>query len=62
MAWGKRRFESVQQFKDTQRAWATWGWVFFALSLVFWVIIGLVFGAAIISGISGELDLSRLDF
>ena len=59
MAWGKRRFASVQQFKDTQRAWGTWGWVLFALNLVFSVIIVLVAMAMIASG---ELDPDMFDF
>ena len=63
MAWAKRRFDSVEQFKSTQRAWATWGWVLFALNFIVVVIIALVFGAAIMAGIaSGELDPSTFDF
>ena len=63
MAWAKRRFDSVEQFKGTQRAWATWGWVFFALNLVGGVIIALVFGATIMAAIaSGGFDPNNFNF
>ncbi len=58
-AWKSRKFASVQQFKDTQRAWGTWGWVLFALNLVFSVIIVLVAMAMIASG---ELDPDMFNF
>lgn len=63
MAWSKRRFESIEQFKSTQRAWATWGWVLFFLNLITVSIIALVFGATIVAAIaSGEFDPSTLNF
>lgn len=39
-AWQNRKFESVEQFKAVQKAWATWGVILFILSLV--IIIGMV--------------------
>ncbi len=44
-AWKSRRFASVQQFKDTQRAWAIWGWVAMFLGFGLGVIVGLMFVA-----------------
>jgi len=32
-AWQNRRFESVEQFRATQAAWAFWGWVAFGVSI-----------------------------
>ncbi len=54
MAWQKRRFESVEQFKGTQRAWATWGWVLFVINLIVSIIAALIMAAMVASG---ELDL-----
>jgi len=33
-AWRYRRFESVAQFTQTQKAWQDWGWILFALNVV----------------------------
>ena len=45
-AWQNRAFTSVEQFKETQRAWALWGWILAGVSallvvlvLVFWFMI-----------------------
>jgi len=46
-AWKSRKFDSVQQFKDTQRAWAIWGGVAMLLGFVLGVIVGLMFAALI---------------
>jgi len=58
-AWKSRRFTSVQQFKDTQRAWAIWGWVFFFLYLIGTVIVVILVMGAVAAG---QLDLGDLDF
>lgn len=50
LAWRSRRFESVEQFKATQRAWAIWGWVFFVGGLVLVVVATLVIVAAVAAG------------
>lgn len=42
LAWQNRRFDSLQQYQETMRAWNTWGlWIFIA-SLVINVIQGLI--------------------
>ncbi len=40
-AWQNRHFESVEQFKKVQKAWAIWGLVIFILGLVFMFTMGL---------------------
>lgn len=45
LAWKSRPFQSVQQFKDTQRVWAIWGLIVFAAAIVF----GIIFFAFIIA-------------
>lgn len=44
LAWQNRRFDSLQQFQDTMRAWNAWGLGLFILGLVLGVI-GGIFGA-----------------
>jgi hypothetical protein len=34
LAWQNRRFDSVYQFRDTMRAWNSWG--------IFWMVIGII--------------------
>jgi hypothetical protein len=56
MAWQGRRFESIEQFNETMRAWNTWGLVLLCLSvLAVLLYILLVFGI-IFAGLAGELD------
>jgi len=43
-AWQNRRWESIQQFKDTQRVWVIWGLALIALGVVI-AIISAVIGA-----------------
>jgi hypothetical protein len=43
-AWQNRRWESVEQFKETQRVWAMWGWIVFAISFVLGIIAGIIGG------------------
>lgn len=33
-AWQSRKFESVEQFKATQKKWTIWGWVFAVLAVI----------------------------
>ena len=33
-AWQNRQWESIQQFKETQRVWAIWGLVLFLVGIV----------------------------
>ncbi len=42
-AWQNRRFESVEQFRATQAAWALWGWIVVGVSIVLTL---LILGAA----------------
>lgn len=46
LAWQNRRFESVQQYKDTMKAWNTWGLIFFIVNIVFSIIYGVIGGIA----------------
>ncbi len=48
-AWQNRRFESVEQFRQVQQAWALWGVVFFLINGVFWLLMIL---GGIFSGIN----------
>ena len=41
-AWQNRRFASVQQFRDTQRAWALWGWVLAGVGVLLTLLIILL--------------------
>ncbi len=44
-AWQHRRFDSIEQFKQTQAVWSKWGWIIFAIQLVIgilWAIFALV--------------------
>ena len=45
-AWQNRRWESVEQFKATQRVWVIWGLALLALSVVISIISMVVGGAA----------------
>ena len=49
-AWQNRAFTSVEQFKETQRAWVLWGWIVFAVPLV----------AAVVAVILGVIYWSSL--
>lgn len=37
-AWQNRKFESVEQFKKVQKAWAIWGLVLFLISIIFFFV------------------------
>lgn len=50
-AWQNRRWESIEQFKATQRVWAIWGLVIFIASIVLVIVLwgaiaALILGAA----------------
>ncbi len=47
LAWKNRHFESVEQFRKVQKAWAIWGLVVFILGLV----LMLTTGAALFSAL-----------
>lgn len=49
-AWTHRKFESVAQFKEVQKAWTIWGLVMLGLS----ILMSILFGAAMIALI-GEM-------
>lgn len=52
-AWQYRKFESVDQFKAVQKAWAKWGVILFILELVLLgIIIAIVIAAAASTAIS----------
>lgn len=61
LAWRSRRFDSIEQFKATQRAWAMWGWIFFFINLIGTVIAVFVIMAAVAAG-TLDLDALGLDF
>ncbi len=55
LAWQNRKFESVQQFKDTQAAWSKWGWIIFIISFVGGLLIALLAGGlAIFAGAASQ--------
>lgn len=43
-AWQNRQFESVEQFKAVQRAWAIWGLVILLVSVVIYIVSAVVGG------------------
>ena len=45
-AWQGRRWESIQQFRETQRVWVIWGIVIVAVGIVIGIIAGIVIAAA----------------
>ena len=45
-AWQNRRWDSLQQFKDTQRVWMIWGLILAALGVV-GIVISLIVAAAV---------------
>jgi len=47
-AWQQRQFDSVEQFKQTQAAWAKWGWIVFGVLVVFYILAALLGGLAFI--------------
>jgi hypothetical protein len=55
-AWQNRRFESVEQFRDTQRAWSKWGWIIFVVGLAVLIVTILLAGGlvAIIKVMRGQ--------
>jgi len=53
-AWQNRHFESIQQFKETQAAWAKWGWIIFIISLVGGLLIALFAGGLAVLGIAAS--------
>jgi hypothetical protein len=44
-AWQNRRWESIQQFRDTQRVWVIWGIFLVAMSVVLGIILAAVAAA-----------------
>lgn len=57
-AWRNRKFQSVEQFKETQAVWARWGIIVFILWVLFGVLmVALGIGAAILGGILKPEDL-----
>lgn len=49
-AWQNRKWESVEQFKATQKVWMYWGIGFVAVAIVFQVISGILGAAAGVQG------------
>ncbi len=41
-AWQNRKWESVEQFKQVQKAWATWGLIIFIASIVLSVVASVI--------------------
>lgn len=42
MAWQNRRFDSMQQYKDTMKAWNMWGIIIFCFSVVVNIVSGII--------------------
>jgi hypothetical protein len=42
LAWQNRRFDSLQQFQETMKAWNTWGLVIFLVNIVFNIIYAVI--------------------
>ena len=55
-AWQNRRWESIQQFKDTQRVWVIWGLVLVGISVVIWIISAVAIGGAAVAINAGNLQ------
>lgn len=43
LAWRNRRFESLEQFRDVQKAWTKWGVILLVVSLVIGISVGIAF-------------------
>lgn len=50
-AWQNRKWDSIEQFKATQKAWMIWGIAIVAISLIIQVISGIMGAAAGIQGV-----------
>lgn len=53
-AWQNRKWESVEQFKATQKVWTTWGVVILILSFVIGIIFGVVMPMIMAAGIAAS--------
>lgn len=50
-AWRARKFDSIEQFRETQAAWSRWGIILLVFSLVVGLlVVALVIGGAILAG------------
>lgn len=54
-AWQHRRFDSIEQFKQTQAVWSSWGWIIFFVTLVLSIPLWIMFGAVLIPVITRQL-------
>jgi len=54
LAWQNRKFESVQQFKDTQAVWSKWGWIIFIISVVANLLFMFLMGGLAFLGIAAS--------
>lgn len=48
-AWQNRRWESIEQFKATQRVWVIWGLVLLGVGVVIWIISAVIAGGAAVA-------------
>ena len=56
-AWQHRRFDSVEQFKQTQAVWSKWGWIFGILWVLRVVILWFaVIGSILLAGQGGGIS------
>ena len=53
-AWQHRRFDSLEQFKQTQAAWSKWGWIIGIISLVLALLWLFLMGGLVLLGIAGS--------
>lgn len=43
-AWQNRKWVSVEQFKETQKKWAMWGWIYLGITVIITVLIMVISG------------------
>ena len=48
-AWQHRRFDSLEQFKQTQALWSKWGWIIGVVCLLGLILCVALFGAALLA-------------
>lgn len=57
-AWTHRKFESVAQFKEVQKAWTIWGLILLGLSILMTI---LLWGAIIALFVNGDIDTTTIN-
>lgn len=60
-AWKNKKWESVEQFKATQRSWAKWGFILYGAFIVFFVGLSFLMVSAFKSSDVFDLAVTRLE-